>query len=83
MKPYPPEVEETMRRFYNSLNEKDRQRYAGLEVLKCGHGGKKYIAQVLGCSQNTVSKGAIGVKKKIWGCLNSLIQCLTVASHQG
>jgi transposase len=58
MEPYPPQVEETMRRFYNSLNEKDRRRYAGLEALKYGHGGRNYIARVLGCSRNTVSKGA-------------------------
>jgi len=28
VQPYPPEAEETMRRFYNSLSEKDRRRYA-------------------------------------------------------
>jgi len=58
MEPYAPEVEETMRRFYESLNERDRRRYAGLEALKYGHGGRTYIARVLGCSRNTVSKGA-------------------------
>ena len=58
MEPYPPEVEETMRRFYTSLNEKDRRRFAGLEALRFGHGGRSYIAGVLGCSRNTVSKGA-------------------------
>ncbi len=58
MKRYSPQVEETMRRFYASLNEKDRRRYAGLEALKYGHGGRAYIARVLGCSRNTVSKGA-------------------------
>ena len=58
MFPYPPEVEETMRRFYNSLSEKDRRRYAGIEALKLGVGGRNYIAGVLGCSRRTVSKGA-------------------------
>ena len=47
-----------MRSFYNSLNEKDGRRYAGLEALKIGHGGRSYIAEVLGCSRHTVSKGA-------------------------
>ena len=56
-----PETEETMRRFYHSLDEKARRRYAGLEALKCGHGGRQYIARVLGCSRNTVSKGACEV----------------------
>lgn len=55
---YPPEVEERMRRFYHSLNEKERRLFAGLEALQIGHGGRNYIAEVLGCSRNTVSKGA-------------------------
>ncbi len=58
MEPYPPEIEETMRRFYNSLNERDRRRFAGFEALRFGHGGRSYIARVLGCGRNTVSKGA-------------------------
>lgn len=55
---YPPEIEERMRRFYHSLNEKERRLFAGLEALRMGHGGRNYIANVLGCSRNTVSKGA-------------------------
>jgi len=59
MQHYSPELEEAMRQFYAGLNEKDRRLYAGIEALKFGHGGKEYIAQVLGCSRNTVSKGAL------------------------
>jgi len=58
METYPFEVEEGMRRFYHSLNEKDRRRFAGWEALRFGPGGRSYIAQVLGCSRNTISKGA-------------------------
>ena len=58
MQPYAPDMEATMKRFYDSLNEKDRRRYAGIEALKLGHGGRSYIASVLGCSRRTVSKGA-------------------------
>ena len=58
MQPYSTEIEEKMRNFYNSLNEKDRRRYAGIEALKLGHGGRNYIARVLGCSRRTVSRGA-------------------------
>lgn len=58
MQPYAPEVEAAMRNFYKSLNEKDRRRYAGIEALKLGRGGRKYIARVLGCSRGTVIKGA-------------------------
>ncbi len=58
MERYSPRVEESMRCFYMGLNEKDRRLYAGLEALKFGRGGRVYIAEVLGCSRNTVSKGA-------------------------
>jgi len=61
MEGYPLEVEETMRRLYYSLNEKDRRRFAGWEALRYGPGGRSYIAQVLGCSRNNVSKGAYEV----------------------
>jgi hypothetical protein len=46
MQPYPPEVEAIMRSFYQSLNEKDRRRYAGIEASKFGHGGRVYIARI-------------------------------------
>jgi len=73
MKPYPPETESIMLRYYLSLNERDRRRYAGVEALKLGHGGQNYIAKVLECSKRTVRKGAAeasglpmrAVKKKI------------------
>ncbi len=55
---YTPEVEATMKKFYHSLNEKDRRRYAGIEALKLGWGGRQDIARILGCSRRTVSKGA-------------------------
>ena len=58
MQPYTLEMEKAMRNFYKGLNEKDRRRYAGLEALKLGHGGRSYIASVLGCSRRTVSRGA-------------------------
>ncbi|KPA12395.1 Transposase, Rhodopirellula-type, partial [Candidatus Magnetomorum sp. HK-1] len=46
-----------MKRFYDSLNEKDRRRYAGIESLKLGHGGRTYIAEILGCCTKTVLRG--------------------------
>lgn len=58
METYSSEVKEPMRRFYHSLNERDRRHYAGLEALRFGQGGRSYIARVLGCSRNTVSQGA-------------------------
>jgi len=58
MQPYAPEIEAAMQHFYRSLDEKDRRRYAGIEALKLGLGGRHYIAHVLGCSRRTVTKGA-------------------------
>ncbi|MCP4154599.1 MAG: ISAzo13 family transposase [bacterium] len=62
-----------MRSFYQSLNEKDRRRFAGFEALQFGHGGRNYIAGVLGCSRNTVSKGALEVsglpRKQVEECI--------------
>jgi hypothetical protein len=58
MQPYALEIEVAMKNLYDSLNERDRRRYAGIEALKLGPGGREYIARVLGCSRRTVSKGA-------------------------
>src|SRR3972149_2211819 len=58
MQPYGSEIEAAMKHFYNSLDEKDRRRYAGIEALKPGLGGRNYVARVLNCSRRTVTKGA-------------------------
>ena len=58
MQPYEVPLEKSMKALYDSLSEKDRRRYAGIEALKLGQGGRNYIAQVLGCSRRTVTKGA-------------------------
>jgi len=54
---YPEEIEQKMRTFFESLNEKDRRLYAGIEAIKLGHGGQKYISSVLGCHTQTVKSG--------------------------
>jgi hypothetical protein len=46
-----------MRAFFETLNEKVRRRYAGLEAIKLGHGGQKYLSSVLGCHPQTVMAG--------------------------
>lgn len=51
------ETEGRMREFFESLNEKDRRRYAGLEASKLGHGGITYISEILGCDRKTVNRG--------------------------
>lgn len=57
VEPYPPEVEERMKTLYESLNEKDRRRYAAIEADKLGYGGQTYIVQLLGCDYKTLQRG--------------------------
>lgn len=57
MIPYPTEVEEEMKKFYETLSEKDKRRYAAVETLKFGRGGMKYIVRVLGSNRRTLLRG--------------------------
>ena len=54
---YPNQLEREMKKFYDSLSEKDRRRYAAIEAAKLGHGGMEYIATVLGCDPKTIRHG--------------------------
>ena len=58
MIPYAEEIEQLMRKYYRTLSEKDRRRYAAIEAKKLGHGGITYIAQVCGCAQSTIAIGS-------------------------
>ena len=60
---YTPELETEMRAFYESLSEKDRRRYAAIEVRKLATGGQQYIARVLGCERHTIATGAADLAK--------------------
>lgn len=57
MQTYSPEIELAMHKYAATLNEKDRRRYAAIEALKLPPEGRRYIAQVLGCSVKTVRRG--------------------------
>lgn len=57
MTPYSPTLEQKMKKFYETLSEKDKRGYAGVEAMKFGRGGVAYISRVLGCSRKTVIKG--------------------------
>lgn len=59
MEPYRPEIERAMKKYNATLSEKDQRRYAAVEALKLGFGGKTYIARVLGCSKKTVHNGLV------------------------
>ena len=54
---YEATIGQEMLKFYNSLSEKDKRRYAAVEALKLGHGGIAYIAHLLRCSRKTVTQG--------------------------
>ena len=56
-KKYSKVVERQMVRFYCSLNERDRRRYAALEAAKLGHGGIQYISGLLRCDRKTIARG--------------------------
>jgi hypothetical protein len=57
MKSYPAAIEVQMQRYYQSLSEKDRRRYAAIEAVKLGYGGQAYIRRLLGCHHETLQLG--------------------------
>ncbi len=50
-------VEGRMVRFYRTLNERDRRRYAAVEAIQLGHGGIEYVSRLLGCDPKTIGRG--------------------------
>ena len=46
-----------MHRLFSTLSEKDRRRYAAIEVAKLGHGGTEYISKLFGIDPKTVRRG--------------------------
>lgn len=63
MQAYPHKVQKLMRRLYESLNERDRRRYAAVESVKLGHGGVSYISQVLNCDPKTIQAGLLELEE--------------------
>ena len=53
-----------MDRFYRSLSEWDRRRYAAVEAAKLGHGGIEFIARLLACDPKTIRRGATELKSE-------------------
>lgn len=43
--------------FYSLLDEQQRRLFAGLESLRCGHGGDRRLAELLGLNEETVARG--------------------------
>jgi predicted transcriptional regulator len=61
--PYSPITERRMKRFYNSLNEKDKRHYAAIEAIKLDYGGITYIAELLNCARSTIHDAIEELKK--------------------
>ena len=57
LQPYPETVEQSMKRVFAQLSEKDRRQYAAVETQKLPHGGQRYIVNLLGCSPKTIRRG--------------------------
>lgn len=54
---YTRDIELKMQRLFASLSEKDRRRYAAIEVLKLTHGGLEYICGLFKIDGKTVRQG--------------------------
>ena len=54
---YAEDIELKMQRLFSTLSEKDRRRYAAIEVAKLGHGGTEYISKLFGIDPKTVRRG--------------------------
>lgn len=63
MKKYTVEIEEDMKLVYKRLNERDKRRFAAAEVNKLGHGGKKYISNLLKINPKTITKGQLELEE--------------------
>ncbi len=57
MPTYPANIEVQMQRYYQSLSEKDRRRYAAIEAVKLGYGGQAYMRRLFGCHHETLQLG--------------------------
>lgn len=57
LQPYPKEIEEQMRKLYQSLTEKDKRRYAAVEATKLGYGGVSYVCRLFNCDESGVKHG--------------------------
>jgi len=54
-KTYSKEVEQYMRSYYESLNEKDRRKYAWWEAMRLAYWWKKYIKTILEINRRTLN----------------------------
>ena len=51
------QVVKQTRDVFETLNEKDKRRFAAIQAVQLGHGGMKYISEVLDISVSTIGRG--------------------------
>lgn len=57
MKIYSNDTEENIKTIFEMLDERKARMYAASEASKLGHGGIKYISELLKISPNTIKQG--------------------------
>jgi len=62
---YTEEIKSWMKKFFDTLSEKEQRRYAALESKKLGNGGQQYICKLLGCDPKTVKRGTEEFQEEI------------------
>ena len=64
MDDYSAKTERQMKRLYHSLGERDRRRYAAVEVDKLGHGGLEIFPNFWGAIQRRFDEGLLSWNQK-------------------
>ena len=54
---YSPEIGAIKKNYYEGLPEKQARHFLGQEYLELGAGSQHYLAEVFGCSRQTIKKG--------------------------
>ena len=54
---YEKNIELKMQRLFKTLSEKDKRRYAAIEVEKFPNGGTDYISKLFGIDPKTIRRG--------------------------
>jgi len=62
--PFSQDIEQHMKLFYDSLNEKDKRHYVALEAKKLCYGGISYLSELFNCARSTIHDGLDDLKKR-------------------
>lgn len=58
-KRYTESIEKKMKNLYETLSEKGRRLFAGVEAEKLPRGGQRYLSKLLGCDRKTIKRGMV------------------------